>query len=115
MNVAARLEGLAQPGGICGSARVQEDAVGKLDLAFEDMGDQQLRNLVRPVRVHRVLIAELATARASPTASISKTAVAPRLSIVVLPFAILSNDCGYRKSYPGWRRCRDGLSSLWDA
>jgi TolB-like protein/class 3 adenylate cyclase len=92
VNVAARLEGLAQPGGICVSARVQEDAVGKLDLAFEDMGDQQLRNIVRPVRVHRVLIAEQTPARAMPTVSISKTAVAPRLSIVVLPFTNLSDD-----------------------
>jgi TolB-like protein/class 3 adenylate cyclase/Flp pilus assembly protein TadD len=92
VNVAARLEGLAEPGGICVSARVQEDVVGRLDLAFEDMGDQQLRNIIRPVRVHRVLIAELAAARTSPTVSVSKTAVAPRLSIVVLPFTNLSND-----------------------
>ena len=39
VNVAARLEGLAEPGGICGSARVQEDAAGRLDLAFEDIGE----------------------------------------------------------------------------
>ena len=41
VNVAARLEGLAAPGGICVSARVQEDAAGKLNLTFEDMGEQQ--------------------------------------------------------------------------
>jgi TolB-like protein len=92
VNIAARLEGLAEPGGICVSVRVQEDAVGKLDLAFEDMGDQRLRNIVRPVGVHRVLIGQLAAAIASPTASISQPAVAPRLSIVVLPFTNLSND-----------------------
>jgi adenylate cyclase len=51
VNVAARLEGLAEPGGICVSARVLEDAAGKLDLAFEDMGEQSLKNIVRPVRV----------------------------------------------------------------
>jgi adenylate cyclase len=50
VNVAARLEGLAEPGGICVSARVQEDAAGKLDLAFEDMGEQQLKNIARSVR-----------------------------------------------------------------
>src|SRR5262247_4523927 len=50
VNVAARLEGLAQPGSNCVSARVQEDAAGKLDLAFEDMGDQHLRNIARPIR-----------------------------------------------------------------
>jgi adenylate cyclase len=50
VNVAARLEGLAQPGGICVSARVREDAAGKLDLAFGDIGEQQLRNIARLVR-----------------------------------------------------------------
>jgi len=54
VNVAARLEGLAEPGGICISARVQEDVAGRLDLAFEDMGEQALKNIVRPVRVYRV-------------------------------------------------------------
>jgi len=47
VNVAARLEALAEPGGICVSARVQEDAAGKLDLAFEDLGYQQLKNIAR--------------------------------------------------------------------
>src|SRR6516165_7870148 len=50
VNVAARLECLAQPGGICVSARVQEDAAGKLDLAFEDLGEQALKNITRPIR-----------------------------------------------------------------
>ena len=54
VNVAARLENLAKPGGICVSGRVQEDAFGKLDTAFEDMGEQQLKNIGRPVRVYRV-------------------------------------------------------------
>jgi len=54
VNVAARLEALAEPGGVCVSARVQEDAAGKLDLAFEDLGEQQLKNMARPVRVYRV-------------------------------------------------------------
>src|SRR5438132_12075388 len=50
VNVAARLEGLAEPGGICVSARVREDVAGKLDLDFRDLGDQQLKNIARPVR-----------------------------------------------------------------
>ena len=49
-----RLEGLAEPGGICVSARGQEDVAGRLDLAFEDLGDQQLKNIAPPVRVYRV-------------------------------------------------------------
>jgi adenylate cyclase len=54
VNIAARLEGLAQPGEICVSARVREDTAGRLDIAFEDLGEQQLRNITRPVRVYRV-------------------------------------------------------------
>src|SRR5882724_3828492 len=54
VNVAARLEALADPGGICISARVQEDAAGKLDLTFEDLGEQSLKNIARPVRVYRI-------------------------------------------------------------
>jgi adenylate cyclase len=57
VNVAARLEALADPGGICVSARVQEDAAGRLDLTFEDMGNQSLKNIARSVRVYRVRIA----------------------------------------------------------
>ena len=52
--MAARLEALAEPGGICVSGRVQEDVHGRLDIAFEDMGEQQLKNIARPVRVYRV-------------------------------------------------------------
>ena len=54
VNVAARLEGIAEPGGICVSARVQEDAAGRLDLDFEDIGEPALKNIARPVRVYRV-------------------------------------------------------------
>src|SRR2546423_4509030 len=66
VNVAARLEGLAEPGGICVSARVQEDVAGRLGLSFDDIGEQSLKNIARPVRVYRV---RLATAETSPTAS----------------------------------------------
>jgi adenylate cyclase len=55
VNIAARLEALAEPGGICVSARVQEDAQGRLDLAFEDLGEPELKNIARPVRVYRVV------------------------------------------------------------
>src|SRR5215471_4981642 len=56
VNIAARLEGIAEPGGICVSGRVQEDAQGRVDVAFEDQGEQQLKNIARPVRVFRVRI-----------------------------------------------------------
>ena len=54
VNIAARLESLAEPGGICVSARVQEDTQGKLDVIFEDIGEQRVKNIVRPIRVYRV-------------------------------------------------------------
>ena len=95
VNVAARLEGLAEPGGICVSARVQEDAAGRLDLAFEDMGEQQLRNIARPVRVYALQAQGLAgalPANAPSGASHPVPVAAPRLSIVVLPFANMSGD-----------------------
>ena len=61
VNVAARLEGLAEPGGICVSARVQEDVAGSLDLTFDDLGEQSLKNIARPVRVYRVRLATAET------------------------------------------------------
>ena len=56
VNVAARMEGLAEPGGICVSGTVMEHVAGKLDLGFEDMGEQQVKNIEKPVRVYRVLL-----------------------------------------------------------
>jgi len=55
VNVAARLEGLAEPDGICVSARVREDVRDKLDVGFQDIGEQALKNIARPVQVYRVL------------------------------------------------------------
>src|SRR5438552_14508325 len=52
VNVAARLEGLAEPGGICVSARVQEDVAGRLNLRFDDLGEQSVKNIVRPIRAY---------------------------------------------------------------
>jgi len=89
VNVAARLEGLAEPGGICVSARVREDAAGRLDLAFEDLGEQQLRNIARPVRVYRVRDA----GDKNPAAPAQPALALPdKPSIAVLPFANLSGD-----------------------
>ena len=60
VNVAARLEALADPGGICISAVVHDEVRDKLELAFEDMGEQQVKNIARPIRVYRLLIGEAA-------------------------------------------------------
>ena len=95
VNIAARLEGLAAPGGICISGTVRDHIGDRLPYAFEDLGEQNVKNIARPVRVyawHLEGIASLATASASSTASSSPPIAAPRLSIVVLPFTNLSDD-----------------------
>ena len=85
VNIAARLEGIAEPGRICISARVQEDAAGRLDPGFEDIGEQALKNIARPVRVFRVATGnKLVPAPALP--------LPDKPSIAVLPFANLSGD-----------------------
>ena len=85
VNVAARLEGIADPGGICVSARVQEDVRSTLELPFDDIGEQQLKNIQRPVRVYRIGLES--KPRTSPSLS-----VPDRPSIAALPFQNLSGD-----------------------
>jgi len=88
VNVAARLEALAEPGGICVAARVQEDVAGKLDLAFEDIGEQQLKNIARPVRASRVVT----SARPAMPQASTGLPLPDKPSIAVLPFANMSGD-----------------------
>jgi adenylate cyclase len=85
VNIAARLEALAHPGGICVSGRVQEDTQGKLEIAFEFMGEQNLKNIVRPVRVYRVRFDGV-------TKSTPALPLPSKPSIVVLPFQNMSGD-----------------------
>jgi TolB-like protein/class 3 adenylate cyclase len=95
VNVAARLEAQAEPGGICITRTVRDQIRDKLAYAFEDLGDQSVKNIARPVRVYALrpeTVADLPAPKVSPVRPISEPAVAPRLSIVVLPFANLSND-----------------------
>jgi adenylate cyclase len=86
VNVAARLQALAEPGGLCVSARVQEDVRGKLDVTFADEGEQRLKNIAWPVRVYR---AQLGADRpiARPT-----LALPDKPSIAVLPFDNMSGE-----------------------
>jgi adenylate cyclase len=86
VNVAARLEGLSEPGGICVSGRVHEDVQGKLDVSFEDAGEQQLKNISRPVEVFRVRPEKTMVTGAMPLAS------GKRPSIAALPFQNMSGD-----------------------
>jgi TolB-like protein/cytochrome c-type biogenesis protein CcmH/NrfG len=90
VNVAVRLEGIAEPGGICVSAHVRDYAQGHLNITFEDAGERQLKNIARPVRVYAI---KLATDTPVAQRSVLVTpSSAPRLSIVVLPFANISGD-----------------------
>jgi adenylate cyclase len=94
VNVAARIEAQAEPGGICLSRVVRDQVRDKLDFTFEDMGEQSVKNIARPVRVYALRAAALTDPLAphAPAAPPISQPVAPRLSIVVLPFANLSND-----------------------
>ena len=93
VNVAARLEGIAEPGGICVSARVWQDSHGKLDLEFEDIGDQSLKNIARAGRVYRVgQRASRPQAGEPPAVQPAPLALPDKPSIVVLPFQNMSGD-----------------------
>jgi len=95
VNIAARLEALAEPGGICISRIVRDQVRDKLPYPFEDLGEQSVKNIARPVRVYALrpeAVADLPAPSAPSTTSIFQPPVAPHLSIVVLPFANLSND-----------------------
>ncbi|WP_035978356.1 adenylate/guanylate cyclase domain-containing protein [Bradyrhizobium sp. th.b2] len=85
VNVAARLEGIAEPGGICLSSAAYDQVRGKIDIAARDLGQQQLKNIADLVQVY-------ALSPAHPAAAVPHTTVAPRLSIVVLPFINLDGN-----------------------
>jgi adenylate cyclase len=86
INVAARLESIAEPGGICISGKVYDEVSDRVDLAYQDLGEQQLKNIARSVRVYRVQLTKTLTG-AEKTSALSK-----RPSIVVLPFQNMSGD-----------------------
>jgi TolB-like protein/Flp pilus assembly protein TadD len=90
VNVAARLEGIAEPGGICISSSAYDQVRGKVAVEFNDLGEQSLKNIARPVRAYAVV-----SNGPSPGAQGGATPgplSAPRLSIVVLPFANIGGD-----------------------
>jgi adenylate cyclase len=88
VNLAARLEGLADPGGICVSGRVHADVVGKLDAVFKDLGEQQVKNISRPVRVFRAQLNKpKATVETMPA-----LALPDKPSLAVLPFQNMTGD-----------------------
>jgi adenylate cyclase len=95
VNIAARLEALAEPGGICVSRVVRDQVRDKLPIGFEDRGEQRVKNIARPVRIYRVLLDAGAKAVASSSPEPATRAQPPfpdRPSIAVLPFQNMSGD-----------------------
>lgn len=90
VNVAARLEALAEPGGICVSGAVRDQVGDRLDFGFDDLGEQTVKNISRPIRVYRVRLDTVAAG--APSEVTASAAVATKPSIVVLPFANMSGD-----------------------
>ncbi len=88
VNVAARLEALAEPGSMCVSGKVFEEVDGKSELGFEDIGAHTVKNIVRPVRAYRVIVDQQIVSVASSEAP----PISERPSIAVLAFENLSGD-----------------------
>ena len=84
VNIAARLEGIADAGGICVSGSVYDQVRKNLDFVFEDLGEQTVKNISTPVRVYKLLLQDIA---AKPVAALSD-----KPSIAVLPFDNMSSD-----------------------
>ena len=85
VNVAARLEALAEPGGICVSRVVRDQVRDKLDFTFEDQGEQQVKNIARPVRVYRIPVTERVAAK-------TPLPLPDKSSLAVLPFQNMTGD-----------------------
>jgi TolB-like protein len=95
VNIVARLEGIAEPGGICISDDAQRQVRGKVDFAFGDMGVQRLKNIAEPMRAWRMQIDANASAAASielPIETAQPLALPDKPSIAVLPFQNMSGD-----------------------
>jgi TolB-like protein len=86
VNVAARLEGIAEPGGICISSSACDQVRGKVPVEFTDLGEQTLKNIARPIRAYAVGLNANTVRAVPPLTSV------PRLSIVVLPFVNIGGD-----------------------
>jgi adenylate cyclase len=91
VNLAARLEGVCEPGAVCLSEDAYRQVRGRLDLAVTDLGPTQLKNIAEPIRVYALDIGMPAVAKPAPAQALEKSAP-PRLSMVVLPFANIGDN-----------------------
>jgi TolB-like protein/class 3 adenylate cyclase len=93
VNIAARLERIAKPGAICLSEDAYRQVKSRLDLAVTDLGHQPLKNIADPIRVYSLEVGQPAPAQAKPAPVLApERSAAPRLSMVVLPFANIGGD-----------------------
>jgi adenylate cyclase len=94
VNIAARLESIAEPGGICISAAVRDQVADRLDVGYEDLGEQQVKNIQRPIHVFKVLLNSEApdSGRQGVTEASAPRTSARKPSIAVLPFLNRSGD-----------------------
>jgi len=92
VNIAARLEGLSEPGGICISRAARDQIQGKLPLALEDLGEHQVKNIAKPVHVFQVRLDDAAAASGSANNRSAPSAPTEKPSIAVLPFDNMSGD-----------------------
>jgi TolB-like protein/class 3 adenylate cyclase/cytochrome c-type biogenesis protein CcmH/NrfG len=91
VNIAARLEGIAEPGGICISSSTYDQVRGKVGIEFADLGEQSLKNIDRPVRAYALVRDEFSLPTKGSSTTPNPPSV-PHLSIVVLPFVNISGD-----------------------
>jgi adenylate cyclase len=93
VNVAARLEALAEPGGICISRSVRDQVRDRVSFAFENLGEQQVKNIARPLHVYRVCMSPSDQPSVEPSAPAGSAFALPdKPSIAVLPFTNMSGD-----------------------
>jgi TolB-like protein/class 3 adenylate cyclase len=91
VNIAARLEGICEPGAICLSEDAYRQVKGRLDLAVSDLGPKELKNIAEPIRVYSLGVGKSGQGRPAPAPASEKSAP-PHLSMVVLPFANIGGD-----------------------
>ena len=97
VNIAARLEGIAEPGGVCISDDAHRQIRGKIDIAFDDIGEQALKNITEPMRAWHIRLAGVAAPAIpsnSPAIQVQDLALPDKPSIVVLPFDNMSAEAG---------------------
>ena len=92
VNIAARLEGICEPGAICLSEDAYRQVKGRLDLAVFDLGPKELKNIAEPIRVYSLQVGVPAEAKLGSHAFTAEKPGPPRLSIIVLPFANMGGD-----------------------